>query len=361
MGNGAVHTRAYNPRLQVSQIKLSVGGAEKQRFDYQYGEVNVDTAALDTNKNTGQVAVVDGWIDGVKQWQQRYAYDKLGRLSTAKELSNDQSGSQAWRVDYTFDRWGNRYQQSGQGGVPVADTDIDKTRNRFVTVGSTLMIYDATGNLTIDQKFRGMQFTYDANGRMRRSDAANGYATSVYDAFGFRVQTFDSLTNLTRQSVNDIFGRVVADIENSAWKRDYVYCSRSEVLLSTIESSGEKRYVLTDHQGSTRAVMNNTQIVERHDYKPFGEELGSGTGLRTPAQGYGTQNPMRLQYALTQRDSPTGLDNTWFRKLDSSAGKWTSQDPYRGSMSIADPQSFNLYSYVKNDPVNLIDPIGLAF
>jgi hypothetical protein len=79
-------------------------------------------------------------------------------------LTNDQTGSQAWRVDYTYDRWGNRYQAAGQGGVPVIDSDIDKTRNRFVTVGSTQMIYDGSGQ---------------------------------------RVQTFESITNTTRQTVYD--------------------------------------------------------------------------------------------------------------------------------------------------------------
>jgi hypothetical protein len=36
-------------------------------------------------------------------------------------------------------------------------------------------------------------------------------------------------------------------------------------------------------------------------------------------------------------------------------------DPYSGSMSIGDPQSFNRYGYVRNDPVNLVDPGGLDF
>jgi uncharacterized protein RhaS with RHS repeats len=34
-------------------------------------------------------------------------------------------------------------------------------------------------------------------------------------------------------------------------------------------------------------------------------------------------------------------------------------DPYDGSYDLTDPQSFNRYSYVGNDPVNFIDPTGL--
>ncbi len=36
-----------------------------------------------------------------------------------------------------------------------------------------------------------------------------------------------------------------------------------------------------------------------------------------------------------------------------------SPDPYLGSMELGDPQSFNRYGYVGNDPINFIDPSGL--
>jgi RHS repeat-associated protein len=368
-GNGAVHTRIYNDRLQVNEIKLAVGRIERQKFKYQYGEVNVDFpnlnitpgSGLNTSKNTGQVAVIEGSIDGVRQWQQRFAYDKLGRLSTGKEVTDDltTSGSIAWKSDYTYDRWGNRFQGAGQGGVPVVDTDIDKTRNRFITVGPTLMIYDGSGNLTIDQKFRGLQHAYDSNGRTRRSDATNQYMTSVYDGFGQRVQTFDSLENRTRHSIYDAFGKVVADYENGSLAREYLYSSGMSFV--TAELGGGKRYILTDHQGSTRVVTNQAgQVTFRHDYRPFGEDIPAGVGIRSTTQGYSVANPLRQQFGLTERDSPTGLDHTWFRNLDSLSGRWTSPDPYIGSMSINDPQSLNRYVYVENNPVNAVDPTGLC-
>jgi len=37
----------------------------------------------------------------------------------------------------------------------------------------------------------------------------------------------------------------------------------------------------------------------------------------------------------------------------------TTTDPDGGSMALGDPQSFNRYSYVQNDPVNFVDPTGL--
>jgi len=53
------------------------------------------------------------------------------------------------------------------------------------------------------------------------------------------------------------------------------------------------------------------------------------------------------------------MDHTWFRKNENRAGRWTSPDPYNGSMKIGDPQSFNRYSYVENQPTNFVDPSGL--
>ncbi len=67
----------------------------------------------------------------------------------------------------------------------------------------------------------------------------------------------------------------------------------------------------------------------------------------------------RQKYGLTERDDATGLDHTWWRKLESFAGRWTSPDPYNGSMTNSDPQSCNRYAHVQNDPVNFVDPSGL--
>jgi RHS repeat-associated protein len=121
------------------------------------------------------------------------------------------------------------------------------------------------------------------------------------------------------------------------------------------------KYVLSDWQGSTRAVVSNAgYILSRTDYQAFGEEIATSVGQRTAAQGFGAANSLRQKYGLTERDEASGLDHTWFRKNENKAGRWTSPDPYNGSININNPQSFNRYSYVENDPVNFIDPSGLV-
>ncbi|MBK8810644.1 MAG: hypothetical protein IPN69_07905 [Acidobacteria bacterium] len=47
------------------------------------------------------------------------------------------------------------------------------------------------------------------------------------------------------------------------------------------------------------------------------------------------------------------------RKNENRAGRWTSPDPYNGSASVGNPQSWNRYSYVESQPTNFVDPSGL--
>jgi RHS repeat-associated protein len=62
------------------------------------------------------------------------------------------------------------------------------------------------------------------------------------------------------------------------------------------------------------------------------------------------------KFTSHERDGETGLDHTWYRKLSSTLGRWTSADPVKGSCT--DPQTLNRYTYVGNDPMNRIDPTG---
>ncbi|MCC6329102.1 MAG: D-alanyl-D-alanine carboxypeptidase family protein [Acidobacteria bacterium] len=152
------------------------------------------------------------------------------------------------------------------------------------------------------------------------------------------------INNVWRYVVYDAFGKCVAEYGQLA------------------DGVGGVKYVQQDWQGSVRTVTNaNGFVVSRTDHQAFGGEVGYGTGQRSIDQGYNREAATRQGYGLTERDDATGLDHTWFRKNESSAGRWTSPDPYKGSMNLGDPQSFNRYSYVQNQPTNFVDPSGLNY
>src|SRR5205823_12013626 len=106
-----------------------------------------------------------------------------------------------------------------------------------------------------------------------------------------------------------------------------------------------------NNNGVGRAPSSRGMIIFR-----LGEEISSGVGMRTGPQGYNVPDSNRQKYAMLERDS-NGLDHSWWRKYESTAGRWTSPDPLSGSSE--DPQSFNHYAYTRNDPVNFVDPSGL--
>lgn len=60
-----------------------------------------------------------------------------------------------------------------------------------------------------------------------------------------------------------------------------------------------------------------------------------------------------------ERDAETGLDYFGARYLSAAQGRWTSPDPLLSSGRPWDPQSWNRYSYVLNNPLRYTDPLGL--
>jgi RHS repeat-associated protein len=64
-----------------------------------------------------------------------------------------------------------------------------------------------------------------------------------------------------------------------------------------------------------------------------------------------------------ERDGESGLDNFIARYNSSSLGRFMSPDPFNIAgdfVDSQDPQHWNMYSYVLNNPVNAVDPDGLG-
>lgn len=92
---------------------------------------------------------------------------------------------------------------------------------------------------------------------------------------------------------------------------------------------------------------------------PFGEELFAGVGGRTTSQGYSQFDGVRQRYTGAERDDETGLDYMKARYYSSSAGRFTGTDPYLiEQRKFTNPQLWNMYAYVGNNPLKYVDPTG---
>jgi RHS repeat-associated protein len=60
-----------------------------------------------------------------------------------------------------------------------------------------------------------------------------------------------------------------------------------------------------------------------------------------------------------ERDSETATDYAVNRQYNQSVGRFNQADPYQASGYLVDPQSWNRYSYTRNDSVNKVDALGL--
>lgn len=125
-------------------------------------------------------------------------------------------------------------------------------------------------------------------------------------------------------------------------------------LSATVEAQ-LIRYHHLDAIGSVRALTGVAgTVVERHDYLPFGEECTVGVCAGNPA---GSGQPRK--FTGKERDQETGLDYFGARYHGSRIARFTTVDPvYTVGDNLVDPQRWNRYAYVRNNPLRYVDPDG---
>lgn len=82
---------------------------------------------------------------------------------------------------------------------------------------------------------------------------------------------------------------------------------------------------------------------------PFGDGFSTTDGCGNDA----------YHFAGYDQDNSAN-EHAQFREYSNMAGRWFSPDPYQGSYDPNNPQSFNRYAYVLNNPLSFTDPLGLA-
>ena len=215
--------------------------------------------------------------------------------------------------------------------------------NRIQTAG---YVYDAAGNMTNDGL--GHTYTYDGDGRITQMNS--GAASYTYLPNGQRLRKDISGGPSTEYLY---FGdEIVAELNPSTggWT-NYVFFNSERVARH--DPGGGVFYYFSDHL-KTAAVVTDAagNIKDESDYYPWGGELQ-----------FANFNDNHYKFTGKERDSETGLDYFGARYYSNILGRFISADwseipepvPYA---DLGDPQSLNLYSYVRNIPTTNADPDG---
>ncbi len=160
------------------------------------------------------------------------------------------------------------------------------------------------------------------------------------------VKEFDAEGGLLTTVLTLYFmGGLYEETESVATK----YYAIAGMTLAMKDASGMK-YLLTDHLGSVDVVTDaNGNLLSQQRYLPFGE-------VRTDDFAPGTISQTDFAYT-GQRDLPDlGLMDYKARFYDAALARFTQPDSI--IPNLADPQSWNRYTYVVNDPVRFADPTG---
>ncbi|MCB2182258.1 MAG: RHS domain-containing protein [Desulfobulbaceae bacterium] len=385
--NGAQHTLAgqigYQPFGPANFALLGNGLAVNKTYNQSY-ELTAMQAGGQLNKSLTYEpgSLVDEIIDNINtDHNQSFDYDSLRRLSTAQGIYGT--------TGFAYDKIGNR--QSTAINEDTYDYTYQTASSILLDISGpeqTTFTHDAHGNVT----GRNTQhFEYNDNNRLHKA-WQDGILQASYFYNGFGQRTVKKLSDETIIFHYDLAGNLISeDNITTAIQKDYIY--RDNMLLAMVTSDYSETnifdndrdgdidgsdlatalfsetpnlpllaagfgktdcplptenvfYYHTDHLGTPLLMTDDSATVAwQADYEPFGNATVNPAStvvnnLRFPGQYF---------------DAETGLHYNWQRYYDPGTGRYLTPDP------IGLDGGINPYLYTNQNPINAIDPKGLAY
>jgi RHS repeat-associated protein len=297
----------------------------------------------------GQILVEDGTLG-----KDEYAYDELGRLTTAKETP---SGGTCTTRSYKYDKDSNREEMTTILGTLGVCSGSGGTTQKYC--------YDSADRLLGEGSCEGV--TYDPFGRITNLPAAfaggKTLATTYFSNDMVATQSQNGITNtfqldaLLRQrqrlQAGGLEGTEVFHYagpgDSPSWTQRGSVWNRSipgiaGELVATQESGKEVELQLTNMHGdvSATAALSPTvsELKGTFNYDEFGSQTSNSPGR------FGWLGGMQRRTEL-----PSGVIQMGARSYIPQLGRFLTPDPvFRGSA--------NPYDYAGQDPINTLDLSG---
>ncbi|WP_456340825.1 RHS repeat-associated core domain-containing protein [Streptomyces solincola] len=322
---GTVQTITPDKSSRPEKIKTTSPKGTLVDLSYSYANGTKDGGKIRTK------------TDAVSGHKTTYSYDSAGRFSYAKD---EKGGAVTDSWQYCYDQAGNLTSQGVDPGCPRGTTYTINDAQQITAKSSVTgaWSYDKVGNETAAAS------EADA---IRTGVKWSDYSQMTALTVGGKTYAgqYASTDQSERIKLGDTFfhhGPLGLSAKTTAGV-DMGFNREPGGTLNSMTTGGKSYYYLTDALGSVVALADEAGTkVDSYTYSPRGVRVSSRTSETVP-------QPYR--FAGGYQDA-TGLYHYGARYYDPNIGRFTQPDP--------SGQEKNPYLYAEGDPVNRIDPSGLA-
>jgi len=283
------------------------------------------------------------------------------------------SSTQAWEEDWNYDTTGNWHGSSTAYLTKVnGGTTLDQNRSHNVSNEITGIstpthqppypawptpTHDPNGNMTsIPQPLSlgdSYSLKWDAWNRLIEVKAGTTVVeTYAYDGANRRVSK-TTVSNTRHYFYSDQWQVLEERLDtSSSVDRRFVWGVRhvDDQILRDRDTNAdgtldERFYALHDHFSVTAIVNTSGAVQERYGYNGFGQPRFMTDNFVNST----SSKQWETLFDCYRYDSQTGLYQVRYRYLHPRLGLWLSRDSKEYAGGI------NLYAYVSNDPINILD------
>ena len=333
-------------------VSLDPNTGRMTQYKFSVGSQNV-TGNLSWNSNgsLGTLAITNQ-LNSLDTQTCSYTHDDLARISSVGCVNGS---TNRWNQNFAYDAFGNISKTVPTGGTGITfpgyppSQAYSSSTNWLQTASGCTPTYDNNGQMTYDCVHN---YTWDAEHKMHSVDANPSSCSTSGECL-----TYDALGRMVEKTVGSTYTQIVygpqgrfATMNGQTLLNAFIPLPGAQAVYTSASLNTSNKvayYRHADHLGSSRLATTPTQtLYSSTAYAPYGEP-------------YAQAGTTDLSFTGQDQDMVSGIHDFLLRKYTPVQGRWLSPDPAGiAAVDSSNPQSWNRYAYVLNNPLALVDPLG---